>query len=169
MTSPQKAKGGGFEREVAKFLSDLYEESFIRTPHSGAFVGGLNQHRKSRLTEEQVRGFKGDVQAPSSWPRFNCEAKFYAEFPFHQLIQGSCKQLDSWLNQLMDVAEPNDFNILCMKFNRKGRYIAIQDHLKLSFNHSLYKSPNHGFWLIADFDTFFQHHADYVKSRCIGD
>ena len=45
MTSPQKAKGSGFEREVAKFLSDLYGESFIRAPGSGAYIGGKNQHR----------------------------------------------------------------------------------------------------------------------------
>ncbi len=45
MPSPQKAKGSGYEREVAKFLSDLYGESFIRAPGSGAYVGGKNQAR----------------------------------------------------------------------------------------------------------------------------
>ncbi len=29
----------------------------------------------------------------------------------------------------MDVADPNDINILFMKFNRKGRYLAVQSKL----------------------------------------
>ena len=45
MPSPQKTKGSGFEREIAKYLSDIYGESFIRAPGSGAYVGGKNQSR----------------------------------------------------------------------------------------------------------------------------
>ena len=40
MTSPQKAKGGSFEREIAQMLSTVFGESFIRAPSSGAYVGG---------------------------------------------------------------------------------------------------------------------------------
>ena len=61
MTSPQKAKGGSFEREIAQFLSNLYGESFIRAPGSGAYVGGSNKSRKEVLHEGQVRSFKGDI------------------------------------------------------------------------------------------------------------
>ena len=43
MPSPQKAKGSGFEREIAKYLSEKYGESFIRAPGSGAYIGGKNQ------------------------------------------------------------------------------------------------------------------------------
>ena len=46
MPSPQKAKGSGFEREIAKYLSDVYGESFIRAPGSGAYIGGKNQNRR---------------------------------------------------------------------------------------------------------------------------
>ena len=40
MPSKSKIKGSSFEREIAKELSDLYNESFVRTPSSGAYVGG---------------------------------------------------------------------------------------------------------------------------------
>ena len=61
MPSPQKNKGSGFEREIAKYLSDLYGESFIRAPGSGAYVGGKNQSRTQILHEGQIRSFKGDI------------------------------------------------------------------------------------------------------------
>ena len=121
MTSPQKAKGSGFEREVAKFLSDLYGESFIRAPGSGAYIGGKNQSRTQVLHEGQIRSFKGDIVPGQSFPKFNAECKSYADFPFHQLYTGGCKVLDGWIDQMMDVAEDGDLNILFMKFNRKGR------------------------------------------------
>ena len=86
MTSPQKAKGSGFEREVAKFLSDLYGESFIRAPGSGAYIGGKNQHRTAILHEGQIRSFKGDIVPGQSFSKMNIECKFYEYFPFHLLI-----------------------------------------------------------------------------------
>ena len=49
MPSPQKAKGSGWERDVARFLSGLYGETFIRAPGSGAYVGGVNKSRKEYL------------------------------------------------------------------------------------------------------------------------
>jgi len=104
MTSPQKAKGSSFEREVAKFLSDIYKESFIRAPGSGAYVGGKNQSRKEYLHEGQIRSFKGDIVPGESFTRFNAECKSYADFPFHLVLTGECKVLDSWIEQLMTVS-----------------------------------------------------------------
>ena len=108
MPSPSKNKGSSFEREVAKFLSDLYSESFIRAPGSGAYVGGKNQARKQYLHEGQIRSFKGDIVPGQSFTKFNAECKNYGEFPFHQLFTGECKTLDSWIEQMMDVAEDGD-------------------------------------------------------------
>ena len=61
MASKSKNKGKGFEREMANFLSDLYQLSFIRVPASGAFVGGANAVRKDILSEGQIRGAKSDI------------------------------------------------------------------------------------------------------------
>ena len=126
MTSPQKAKGSSFEREIANFLSKTYNESFIRAPGSGAYVGGKNQSRKEFLHEGQIRSFKGDIVPGESFKNFNAECKSYADFPFHLLLTGQCKVIDTWIKQLMDVAETDDCNVLFMKFNRKGKFVAVE-------------------------------------------
>jgi len=165
MPSPQKAKGSGFEREIAKYLSEKYNESFIRAPGSGAYVGGKNQVRKEVLHEGQIRSFKGDVVPGQSFKKMNIECKFYADFPFHLLLTGECKVIDGWLDQLMDVADPNDINILFMKFNRKGRYLAVQSKLTwVSDNFLYYTSKNQGDWMIFEFDSFFQYNTELLKT-----
>ena len=170
MPSPSKAKGNSFERQVADFLTNIYGEKFIRAPGSGAYVGGKNTHRKQLLHEGQIRNFKGDIVPGQSFPRFNGECKSYKDFPFHQLFQGSCKILDGWIEQCMDVADEGDFNILFMKFNRKGTYVAVQaqpNHTSLYFTrHFNYATAKHGHWLFMDYDLFWELNADSVKLLC---
>ena len=165
MPSPQKQKGSGFEREIAKYLSEKYNESFIRAPGSGAYVGGKNQTRKEVLHEGQIRSFKGDVVPGQSFKKMNIECKFYADFPFHLLLTGECKVIDGWLDQLMDVADPDDINILFMKFNRKGRYVCVQSKLTwVADNFVYYTSKNYGDWTIFEFDSFFHFNTELLKT-----
>ena len=165
MPSPQKAKGSGFEREIAKYLSEKYGESFIRAPGSGAYIGGKNQSRTQILHEGQIRSFKGDIVPGQTFTKMNVECKFYADFPFHLLLSGECKVIDSWLEQLMDVADPDDCNILFMKFNRKGRYIAVQSKLTwVTDNFLYYTSPKLGDWIIMEFDNFFLNNSKLLKA-----
>jgi hypothetical protein len=164
MPSPQKAKGSGYEREVAKFLTETYGETFIRAPGSGAYVGGKNQDRKQFLHEGQIRSFKGDIVPGQSFSKMNAECKFYADFPWHLIFSGECKQLDSWLDQLLDVEDPGDLNILFMKFNRKGQYVAVQPKLTwVMDNYMFYASKEYGDWLITEKDSFFKNNAELVK------
>jgi len=155
--SRSKIKGKSWERTIAKFLSDQHNASFVRVPHSGAFIGGTNVFRKTQLDESQIKSFKGDIIPPDSWTHFNLEAKNYADFPFHQLFQGTVNILETWLSQLLDVADQGDLNVLIMKFNRKGSFIAIQPTPSLinNSNHFLYNSPTHGQWVIQDFESFW--------------
>jgi len=167
MSSPQKNKGSGFEREIAKYLSDTYGESFIRAPGSGAYVGGKNQSRTEVLHEGQIRSFKGDIVPGQSFSKMNVECKFYADFPFHLLLTGECKVIDAWISQLMDVADPDDVNILFMKFNRKGRYVCVQSKLTwVSDNFLYYTSVKHGDWMIFEFDLFFKLNTSVLKTYC---
>lgn len=160
-----KNKGNSFERELASYLSELYNESFVRAPHSGAYIGGSNSQRKQYLSENQTRSYKGDIVPPDSWVNFNAEAKSYADFPFHLVLTGDCKQLDKWLNQLMDVSEPDDLNILFLKFNRKGRFVAVQTNVTWVTDQFLYySSAKHKDWLIIEFEHFFKHNKDIVRS-----
>lgn len=172
--SKSKIKGSSFEREISKYLSDLYSDSFVRSSHSGAYVGGTNNHRKSYLSDNQIKSFKGDIIPPDNWINFNSELKFYADFQFHQLFDES-KQLETWIDQLMTSSDPNDFNILIMKFNRKGRYVAVQSKTAIlhnqkqqtgswiDLNHVTYTTRVHGVWKIYSFEPFFQKYGSLVK------
>ena len=165
MPNPQKQKGNSFEREVATYLSGLYQESFIRAPGSGAYVGGKNQVRTQILHEGQIRSFKGDIVPGQSFNKMNAECKSYADFPFHLVLTGHCKVLDGWLQQMMDVAEPSDFNVLFMKFNRKGRFVCVQSkYTWVTDQFMYYTSSKLGDWLIIDFDHFFKLNKDLFKA-----
>jgi hypothetical protein len=170
MPSPSKSKGNSFERQIAQFLTELYRETFIRAPGSGAYVGGNNNTRKQFLHEGQIRSFKGDIVPGQSFPKLNAECKSYKDFPFHQLYQGSVKILDSWIQQCMDASDPGDFNIIFMKFNRKGTYVAVEaqpNHTDLLFTrHFNYGSGLNGHWYIMDLELFFEINSDTVKQLC---
>ena len=165
MPSPQKAKGSSFEREIATFLSKTYNESFIRAPGSGAYVGGKNQSRKEFLHEGQIRSFKGDIVPGHTFTKFNAECKSYQDFPFHLLMTGECKVIDGWIKQLMDVAEDDDCSILFMKFNRKGKFVAVESkYTWVADNFILYRSDKSGEWIIMEFDHFFRLNKDLLKN-----
>lgn len=170
MPSKSKTKGNSFERETADFLTDLYGEKFIRVPGSGAYVGGKNAGRKQFLHEGTIRTFKGDIVPGESFPLFNAECKSYADFPFHQLFSGSVKILDEWIEQCVTAADEGDFNIIFMKFNRKGKYVAVQsqpNNTTLIFTrHFNYTSGLHGHWFVMLHDLFWELNSDTVKKLC---
>lgn len=169
MPSPQKQKGSSWEREVARYLSEIYNESFIRAPGSGAYVGGKNKQRTQILHEGQIRSFKGDIVPGQNFPKFNAECKSYADFPFHLVLTGHCKVLDGWLDQMMDVAESGDINILFMKFNRKGSFVCVQTNLTWITDQFLYyTSEKHKDWLIIEFEHFFKLNKELLKTYCSG-
>ena len=125
---------------------------------------GKNQARTQFLHEGQIRSFKGDIVPGESFSKLNAECKFYADFPFHLLLTGECKQFDSWIEQLLDVEDTGDLNIIFMKFNRIGRYVAIQPKLTWSAdNFIFYGSKKCGDWYIMEFDTFFNLNKDRFK------
>jgi hypothetical protein len=158
VASKSKNKGKGFEREVCKILGEIYEDSFIRVPNSGAFVGGVNAARKSTLTENQIQVSKGDIIPPTEWIHFNCECKNYADFPFHHLLQDKAiPLLEMWLEQTLDAHDENDLDILFMKFDRKGIYFAFPQAIKGTFNLKSnidYHSEKYGSWTLTFWDDF---------------
>ena len=165
MSSKSKTKGSSYEREVAKFLSETYGEPFVRVPNSGAYIGGSNSHRKNFLDGNQAKSFKGDITPPDSWSNFNSECKNYADFPWHLTLTGDCKQLDTWLEQLLEVGDENDLNILFIKITRKGQYVAVQGKLTWKADNCVfYSSKKHGDWVIMEHSSFFQNNAEFVKA-----
>ncbi len=169
MASKSKQKGSSYERDVAKFLSELYSVPFMRNiSGSGAFVGGTNSGRRSNMTEGQIRSARGDIVPPDTWNRFNCECKSYGDMSFHQLIGDKCAQLEAWLNQLMAVAVGGDVNILFFKITRRGQWVAVPNdaHWVRDCGYTVYRSESTGDWLIFSLDDFFKHNRDHLKNFC---
>lgn len=126
MTSKAKAKGNAWEREICVFLGETLGGNFQRVPNSGAYMGGKNSFRKEYLSDTQQRAAKGDIIPPDDLPNLNLEAKNYADIAFHQIIDGSCKQLDTWIDQTEEPADPTDISFTIFKITRKGSWVAFK-------------------------------------------
>ena len=73
--------------------------------------------------------------------------------------------LDNWLDQLMEVRDENDLNVLFMKFNRKGRYIAVQQNYNWDLvNYNIYQHHTHGTWVISELEHFFKYNSGLFKT-----
>ena len=156
--SKSKQKGKGWERDVCLYLSDLYNESFIRVPGSGAFIGGTNQFRKDYLSEEQIKLSRGDIIPPVKYPFFLAECKNYADFPFHQLIsKHKVPLLDSWIEQVEGDSEEEDTWLLFIKITRKGTYVLYPISNKLF---SLERGVRYRQYWFCEMQYFFHHYKD---------
>lgn len=152
--SKQKNKGSAWEREVAKDLSERYNTSFIRTPSSGAMIGGFNLHRKNSLSTAQSNFYKGDVSS-DQFPTLNIECKNYKEFLFHQLLSQDCPVLDKWIEQCIHVADEGDINIIIFKITRKGKYICIENNQSLDYAYG-YKYKD---FVVYEYGNFFKNNS----------
>ena len=140
----------------------------MRVPNSGAYTGGSNAQRKIVMSDGQIRHMKGDVVPPDDWEHFNCECKNYASFPFHRLLfKERIPQLEDWLQQIMDAADPGDVNILFMKITRVGRFVAFESHQPFqTHRHIEYTDDNGVIWKITEFDSFFElNRAAYERAH----
>ena len=146
-----KDKGKAFEREVADYLTQTYNDNFMRVPSSGAYTGGTNAFRKKIMTTGQVRSFKGDIIPPDDWNSFHCEAKFYKDFSFNLVFMNEYALLDSWINEVRAAEEPNDLNLILMKFNYKGRWVLFENKHGFDVTNKLdYKE-----WYFCSWDNFW--------------
>jgi hypothetical protein len=119
-----KNKGNNFERDVASNLSDIFGMDFSRTLSSGAYIGGKNQHRKSKLSGSMVNASLGDICTPDDW-NFVIECKAYKDMSFHNLLRGYDSQINGWLNEVLFDAEDGDHHMLVFKINLVGVYFAL--------------------------------------------
>ncbi len=162
MPSKSKQKGNSWELEVAKFLTATYQDTFLRIPSSGAFVGGKNSFRKSSLDASQLQSKKGDIHPPSAWTHWNIECKNYADFPFHQLWTGDVKILDGWINQQKEVEDLGDLNLILIKITRKDCWVVYPSNLAFQVDRSL----NYKGWIFTSWDDFWKNpiNVDLVKN-----
>ena len=169
MSNKSKNKGKSWERDVCNFLSELYDDSFIRVPNSGAFVGGKNEFRKEYLSDEQIKLSRGDIIPPLHYPFFLAECKNYAEFPFHSLFSKSTiPLLDTWIDQVEhDVTSPNDLWLLFIKITRKGSYILYPintGNITNKLTDLQYGVRYKKYWF-CDMNYFFKCYKDELEMR----
>lgn len=163
MPSKSKTKGSGAERELAKFLGEVYDDNFMRVPTSGAITGGQNHVRKEYMSEGQIRAMKADIIPPDFMPKFVIECKFYKDLPFHLFTSegNSVKLVDKWLEELYFDCDEDDVGFLCFKLNRKGWFVVFHKDL---LNHDL-QLDNHiiyNDYIVTDMKSFFINNKDIV-------
>lgn len=128
-----KSKGNGFEGTIAKTLSKaLAPLNFIRTPGSGARVGGKNFETIGKMFgEDALKIFVGDVvpvnerQEGVSF-KHSIECKFYAtQDPFTSLVAGTANVF-KWFKEAVDDASKIDKSpMLIFKWNHTPIFVAI--------------------------------------------
>lgn len=165
MPSRGKNKGNTGERHIADFLTKSFGEKFMRVPNSGALLGGSNAHRKQHLDEHQISMFKSDIIPPSSMRKLVVESKFYAEFPFHKLMQNEpIAQLDKWIGQTLVSLDEGDFWVVVIRINRKGSF-AVFDQKWLSQlqvqNHVRYFSH-----VMCDWQDLITQNTQVIRRIC---
>lgn len=127
-----KSKGNNFELKIAKLLTEqLSPLKFIRSPGSGARVGGANFQKFGNLySEDTLNIFVGDVVCTNEKEsgfvfRVNVECKSYkSSDSFTALMSGSSKIFDWMRESEIDAAKTNKIPIVVFKFNRTPTYIA---------------------------------------------
>jgi hypothetical protein len=171
LPSPQKAKGNSWERTVARFLTETHGASFLRVPNSGAFIGGSNATRIQNLDAGQVKNFRGDIIPPENWQRLNIEAKSKNALGWHQILSGSCKTLDAWIEQCMMVHQPGDFTVIFFKIDRQGQYVAVrmcaEQKIAQPRNFMLYTTSAGETWLISELNAFWDSNKNIIETICI--
>ena len=156
MPSKAKAKGNAWERDVAKHLSEIFNENFMRVPNSGAYTGGANVFRVCTLTEAQRRMMDGDIIVPESISNWKLECKNYKELEFHQFFT-ECKRLDGWIEQ----AQSGRLWFLIVKITRKCKFVLFSENLHGTFkfsNYTRYKT-----YTITDYDGFFENNFEKMR------
>lgn len=127
-----KQKGNAFERKIANFLSERFqnytgkEKSFMRNANSGAYFGGKNQIRTEQYSEE-LHNF-GDILCPETF-RFVIEAKSYkTPFSINAIIKQQCKQLDDWISQSeQDASNADKDSLLIIKYNNTTPFVLSKE------------------------------------------
>lgn len=137
-----KGKGNNFEGQVAKKLSDaLTPLKFIRTPGSGARVGGKNFETLGQLFgEDALKLFVGDVVPVNEKENkvifnFSVECKSYkTPDNFESLMSGSAN-IFKWMRESIDDSnKTKKIPLLIFKWNHTPIYVGMLKEHADSFN-----------------------------------
>lgn len=164
MSSKQKNKGKSGERELAKILSDIFNEyeNFCRVIGSGQIFGGKNFSNKNDKNLYQKIAGKGDIVPPPGLEKLSFECKWHAKFNFPTLLkEEENKKLENWIDQILQINE-GEYWFLCMKFNYAGWFVLVDpenlgDILPKDISYFVWycKNKNKNYF-VYDLRNFFQ-------------
>jgi hypothetical protein len=127
-----KAKGSGFESAIAKKLSAALPINFIRSPGSGARIGGKNFATiGAMMGEEAMKLFNADV-VPVNESQvgfkflFSVECKFYATQDHFTALASGAANLFKWFEEaVVDAAKIGRQPVLIFTWNRTPVFVAV--------------------------------------------
>lgn len=127
-----KSKGNAFESLIAKKLSTALPINFIRSPGSGARVGGKNMATiGAMMGEEALKLFNADVVPVNENVvgyrfHYSIECKSYATADnFTSLMSGSANVFKWFEESVVDSAKIGREPVLIFKWNRTPVYVAV--------------------------------------------
>jgi hypothetical protein len=151
-----KEKGKAFERRIASLLTDVFGDTFTRTPNSGAHTGG--QNAINNFTKNQKLLLDGDIIPPESLGMLTFECKTKKAFSFAQLYKTS-KVVDDWISQAV---HPSKLWFLVFKINNQGEYVLFDEKYSMSIcsmsTFHVYKMR----YIITTLDGFFESNKDSI-------
>lgn len=127
-----KAKGNGFEGLVAKKLSAALPLNFIRSPGSGARVGGKNFEKLGAMFgEDTLKVFVADVVPINERQEklrfnFSIECKSYATPDNFSALASGSANLFKWFEEaVVDSKKVGKKPMLVFKWNRTSIFVAV--------------------------------------------
>lgn len=127
-----KAKGNGFEGLIAKKLSAALPLNFMRSPGSGARVGGKNFEKIGAMFgEDALKLFVADVVPINERQEnlrfhFSIECKAYATPDnFTSLVAGTANVFKWFEESVVDAAKIGKEPMLVFKWNHTPIFVAV--------------------------------------------
>lgn len=161
MPAKGKAKGNTGELKIAKYLTETFGAKFMRVPNSGAFLGGMNAHRKQGMDAQQINYFKSDIIPPSHMHKLVIESKFYKSFPFEKLAgDDRITQLEGWIKQIKATVDEGDMWVLVVRINHKGSWACLD--VKWLPQLDVGNHVRHFEYVWCDFENLFKQNKDQI-------
>lgn len=168
-----KAKGNGFEGQIAKKLSKaLAPLSFIRSPGSGARLGGKNFAKfGSMFGAEAAAIFTGDVVPTNEKEaglkfKYSVECKSYATSDnFPAIVNGTANFFKWFEESVVDAEKIGKEPILIVKWNRTATFVGINSGSNSLVKPRLTLSQNGRSIDVFDLDDLLAVPAFWVESQ----
>jgi hypothetical protein len=152
-----KRKGNGSERDFVNLLNERFTpHKFIRTPQSGAIMGGQNFAKNSGLEQHIVEALSSDIIVPKLF-KMALEHKAYNQDSIrigHLLRDNETDDIKDWWKQVCtDASKSGKIPMLVVKLDNAERfcvfqYDVVKAHISKFNNLVIWKNKNENLVLV---------------------